>query len=76
MIQEILGLTYNYKKSLSFTLIPLMVTAESNWIKINDNSVPLVANLNLNSFFQELSVNLPYFKTVTVEKISVQKQLH
>lgn len=76
MIQEILGLTYNYKKRLPFTLIPLMVTVESNWIKINDNSVPLVSILNLNSFLQELSVNLPYFKLVTVEKISVQKQLH
>ena len=76
MIQEILGLTYNnYKKRLPFTLIPLMVTAESNWIKINDNSVPLVAILNLNAFLQELPVNLPYFKTVTVDKISVQKQL-
>jgi len=76
MIQEILGLTYNYKKRLPFILIPLMVTVESNWIRINENSVPLVAILNLNSFLQELSVNLQYFKTVTVDKISVQKQLH
>jgi len=77
LIQEILGLSYNnYKKRLPFTLIPLMVTVESNWIKINDNSVPLVAILNLNSFLQDLSVNLPYFKTVMVDKISVQKQLH
>ena len=57
-------------------LIPLMVTVESNWIKINENSVPLVAILNLNSFLQEMSVNLQYFKTVMVEKIIVQKQLH
>jgi hypothetical protein len=76
MIQEILGLTYNFKKRLPFVLIPLMVTVESNWIKINENSVPLVAILNLNSFLQELSVNLPYIKTVKVDRISVQMQLH
>ena len=77
LIQEILGLNYNnYKKRLPFILIPLMVTIEANWIKINDNSVPLVAIHNLNSFLQELSVNMQYFKTVTIEKISVQKQLH
>ena len=77
MIQEILGLNYNnYKKRMPFILIPLMVTVETNWIKINDNSVPLVAILNFNSFLQELSVNLQYFKTVMVEKISIQKQLH
>jgi hypothetical protein len=77
LIQEILGLSYsNYKKRLPFVLIPLMVTVESNWIKINENSVPLVSILNLNSFLQELSVNLLYFKTVSVNKIIVQKQLN
>lgn len=77
LVQEILGLTYNnYNKRLPFTLIPLMVTVESNWIKINENSIPLVSILNLNSFLQELSENLQYFKTVLVEKITLQKQLH
>ncbi|MHA1471685.1 MAG: hypothetical protein ACTSQW_01150, partial [Promethearchaeota archaeon] len=75
LIQEILGLNYNYKKRLPFILIPIMVTIESNGIKINDDSVPLVAIVNLNSFLQELTENLPYFKTVSVEKISIQKQL-
>ncbi|GAG91356.1 unnamed protein product, partial [marine sediment metagenome] len=75
LIQEILGFNYNYKKRLPFELIPLMVTIESNSIKINDNSVPLVAISNLNSFLQELTENIPYFKTVSVEKMSTQKQL-
>jgi len=75
LIQEILGLNYNIKKRLPFELIPLMVTIESNSIKINDDSVPLVAISNLNSFLQELTENIPYFKTVSVEKISVQKQI-
>ena len=52
-----------------------MVTLETNWIKINDNSVPLVEINNLNSFLDELQVNLQYFKTVKVSKIIAQKQL-
>ncbi len=65
----------NIRKRLPFTLIPLMVTLETNWIKINENSVPLVEIYNLNSFLEELQANLQYFKTVKVSKIIAQKQL-
>jgi len=75
LIQKLLGMRCNVRKRLPFTLIPLMVTLETNWIKINENSVPLVGIYNLNSFLNELKVNLHYFKTVKVSKISAQKQL-
>ena len=75
LIQKLLGMKCNIRKRLPFTLIPLMVTLETNWIKINDNSVPLVGIYNLNSFLDELKVNLQYFKTIKVSKISSQKQL-
>ena len=75
LIQKLLGMRCNVRKRLPFTLIPLMVTLETNWIKINENSVPLVGIYNLNSFLDELKVNLQYFKTVKVSKIIAQKQL-
>jgi len=75
LIQKLLSMKCNVRKRLPFTLIPLMVTLETNWIKINDNSVPLVEINNLNSFLDELQVNLQYFKTVKVSKIIAQKQL-
>jgi hypothetical protein len=52
-----------------------MVSLEANWIKINENSVPLVEIYNLNSFLQELPINLQYFKTEKASKIIAQKQL-
>ena len=75
LVQSLLGMRYNVRKKLPFTLIPIMVTLETNWIKINDNSVPLVGIYNLNSFLHELQINLQYFKTVKVSKIIAQKQL-
>ena len=52
-----------------------MVTLELNWIKINENSVPLVCVQNFNSFLQELGINLEYFRTIKVAHINIQKQL-
>ncbi|MHA2287826.1 MAG: hypothetical protein ACXABG_03460 [Promethearchaeota archaeon] len=75
LIQKLLGIKFKVSNRLPFTLIPIMVTLETNWIKINDNSIPLVGIYNLNSFLQELSINLQYFKTEKVSKINVQKQL-
>jgi len=75
LIQKLLGMNSKVRKRLPFTLIPIMVTLETNWIKINDNSVPLVGIYNLNSFLQELSINLQYFKTEKISNIIVQKQL-
>jgi len=75
LIQKLLGMSYNIQKRLPFILIPMMVSLETNWIKINENSVPLVGIYNLNSFLQELPSNLQYFKTEKVSKISTQKQI-
>lgn len=75
LIQSLLGIKYNVRKRLPLTLIPMMVTLETNWIKINENSVPMVGIYNLNSFLHELPVNLQHFKTVKLSKIITQKQL-
>ncbi len=75
LIQSLIGINYDVRRRLPFTLIPIMVTLETNWIKINENSVPLVGIYNLNSFLCEMSVNLPHFKTVKISKILSQKQL-
>ena len=75
LVQSLLGMSCNVRKRLPFTLIPIMVTLETNWIKINENSVPLVGIYNLNSFLHELQINLQYFKVVKVSKIISQKQL-
>ncbi|MFX1572548.1 MAG: NERD domain-containing protein [Promethearchaeota archaeon] len=63
------------KNYLPFILIPLMVTIEDNHIKLNDNQVPLVSIYEFNSFLQELPYNLRYFKTVQINKITVQRKL-
>ena len=42
---------------------------------MNDNCIPLVSIYKLGSFLQEFETNLEYFKTITIEKISVQKTL-
>lgn len=75
LIQNLLGIKYNVRKRLPFTLIPIMVTLENNWVKINENSVPIVGIYSLNSFLHEFPVNLHYFKTVELSKIISQKQL-
>ena len=75
LIQKLLGMNFKIRKRLPFTLIPIMVTLETNWIKINDNSVPLVGINNLNSFLRELMINMQYFKTEKVSKLIIQKQL-
>ena len=75
LIQNLLGMNFNFRKKLPFILIPVMVTLESNWTRINENYVPLVGIDNFNSFLQELRINLQYFKTIEVDRIIVQKQL-
>ncbi len=75
LIQNLLGMKFNFRKRLPFILIPVMVTLEANWTRINENYVPIVGINNLNSFLQELRINLHYFKTIEVNRIIVQKQL-
>lgn len=75
LIQNLMSSNLKMRIKFPFILIPLTVSLESNWIKINDNSIPLVSIQNLNSFLQELRFNLEYFKTIEVNRIGIQKQL-
>ena len=75
LIQRLIGGFFNVKKILPLILVPIMVTLEANWIKINQDSVPLVGVYQFNSFLQELRENIEYFKTVKVDKLFLQKQL-
>lgn len=75
LIQELITPKINIKRRLPFILIPIMVTLELNWIKINENSIPLVSIQNLNSFLQELRINLEYFKTINIDRVIIQKQI-
>ena len=75
LLETLIGIKKVQKLKPPFLLIPLMVTLESNWIKINDNSVPIVSIYQLNSFLEELQDNLYYFKIVKVNKLQIQKQL-
>jgi len=75
MIRSLVGIRKAQILKLPLLLIPLMVTLESNWIKINENSVPIVSIHHFNSFLQELHQNLYYFKIIKVHKLQIQKQL-
>ena len=46
------------------TLIPFMVSLEQNFIRMNENNVPLVSIFQLNSFLQDLFLNTCYFNTI------------
>jgi len=67
LVQNLLGIKTKIRKRLPFILIPMM--------KINNNQIPLVSIYELNSFLQELPKNLPYFNTIQINKIFVQKNL-
>ena len=75
VIRSGLGIKKAQKLKPPLLLIPVMVTLESNWIKINENSVPIVSIHRFNSFLQELHENLYYFNIVKVNKLQIQKQL-
>ncbi|MFX1316079.1 MAG: hypothetical protein ACFE9T_09470 [Promethearchaeota archaeon] len=75
LVQELNGIESNIKRNLPFILIPVIVTIEDNFIKMNDNQVPLVSIYKFNSFLQELPNNIEFFKKVVITKVFVQKQL-
>ena len=58
---NVLGIRKIFEKVI---LIPFMVSLEQNFIKVNENSVPIVSIYQLNSFLQELFLNKIYFKSV------------
>lgn len=75
LIQDLLGNRINWKRRLPFLIIPVIVTLEDNNIKFNENQIPLVSIYELNSFIQELHINLEYFKIIRINKINIQKTL-
>ncbi|MHA1374113.1 MAG: NERD domain-containing protein [Promethearchaeota archaeon] len=77
MFQDILGISESIERrpSLPFVLVPVMVSLEQNHIKFNENDVPLVSIYQFNSFLQELTINMSYFKTIKINKLFIQKQL-
>lgn len=75
MVQDILGISESIEKKLPFVLVPVMVSLEQNHIKFNENNVPIVSIYQFNSFLQELTTNLSYFKTIKINKLYIQKQL-
>ena len=75
LVQELMGVYPNIKINLPFMLIPIMVTIEDNFIKINDNQIPLVSIYEFNSFLQELPNNIEFFKKIIIYKVFIQKQL-
>lgn len=75
LIHNLLGINPNLKNFLPFNLIPIMVTLEDNFNKLNDNQVPLVSIYYLNSFLQELERYLQYYKIVKLKSVNIQKKL-
>jgi hypothetical protein len=75
MVQAVLGISDNIEDKLPFILVPVMVSLEHNHIKFNENNVPLVSIFQLNSFLQELIINMTYIKTIKINKLFIQKQL-
>jgi hypothetical protein len=75
LIEELMGVNPRIKKRVPFILVPVMVTIENNHIKMNDNQIPLVSISDFNSFLQELSTNLQYFKIIKINKVNIQTQL-
>ena len=63
------------KIKLPLLLIPVIVSFEDNSIKISEDQIPLVSIYELNSFLQELSNNLEYFKLIKINRINIQKTL-
>jgi hypothetical protein len=60
---------------LPLTLVPLMVTLEENNMKLNKNHIPLVCINRLNSFLNELGINLDHFLYLKVENLP-SKTIH
>jgi len=75
LIQSLIGPNCTLKIKLPIIVIPILVTFEENWISINENFVPLVSIYKINSFLQELKLNSSYFKSLKINKISIQKQI-
>jgi len=75
LIHSLLGINPYLKNYLPFTLLPIMVTLEENFSKLNDNQVPLVSIFHLNTFLQELDKYSNYYKIIKINSVNIQKKL-
>ncbi|MFX1337834.1 MAG: hypothetical protein ACFFDK_04435 [Promethearchaeota archaeon] len=75
LIRSLLGINPCLKNCLPFSLIPIMVTLEDNFSKLNDIRVPLVSINHLNTFLQELYKYSQYYKIIKIKSVNTQKKL-
>lgn len=75
LTQSLIGKNCFIKIKLPLIIIPLIVTFEESWVLTTENLVPLVSIYRINSFLQELRLNLSNFKTLKVHKLNIQKQI-
>jgi hypothetical protein len=75
LIHKLLGLRHKIKDRLPFKLIPMMVTLEDNFSRLNDKLIPLVSIYKFPAFLQEFEKYLQYYNIVKIKKISIQKTL-
>ena len=75
LIHQLLGYSHKLRLKLPLLLIPLICTLEDNWIKFNENFIPLVSIYSLNAFLQELRANLSYFNKIEIRKVLIQQPL-
>ncbi len=75
IIEDLFGINKKIREYLPFTLIPIMVTLEDNYIRINENQVPLVCISKFNAFLYEFQNYLDYYNTIKINKVTIQKQL-
>ncbi|MFX0032919.1 MAG: hypothetical protein ACFE8E_10945 [Candidatus Hodarchaeota archaeon] len=75
LIHSLIGPKTYSKIKLPLIIIPLLVTFEENWLRVNENLVPLVSIYKLNSFLQDLKLHLSHFRNIKINKMSIQKQV-
>jgi len=75
LIHKLLGFNVKIKRNLPFRLIPMIVSIEDNAIRINENQIPLVSISEFNTFLQEYFKYLDYYKTIEINRVSIQTHL-
>ena len=58
------GIKQKFEKII---IIPFMVSLENNFIKLNENNVPIVSIYQLNSFLQELPLIISHFNIIEID---------
>jgi len=75
LIQELIGFKQDVRKRLPLLLIPMMVTLEESFNRINDHSIPIVSIYKLGSFLREFELYLEVFKSIEIKSLNIQKPL-